>query len=400
MRSAYRWLLCIALLLGLASPALGAGGYGLWKWYLIPAAGSLPGANGTYWRLDLAVLNPYSWRSITVRIAFLQEKTDNTTAPYRDFTINPGGQLNLADVVGTQFGVTGKGALELWTQDGSYFTTNARSYTASPGGTYGQGISGQDYTVGDNGQAFTPGIRVDANFRTNIGAVSVSSVPISVLARVFDMNGAFQGSYTFNLLPFSNEQVAVSSFAPAFGPGSVQWSCLTTGDSIEWVAYATPIDNTSGDGIYLEERVDDQYTTAQPAWNLSGVWVGTLSIVGVGSEQVTLEITQDLATVTGDVYDTSTGFHVMYLSGYEDQGTISFNGYPYVLQYKDDSLWGTATVMSSTSMAGTFSGTDYYSGGGSFELSYSYSLAPKTEASRPTVRRGHRAVGALREKGR
>jgi hypothetical protein len=355
---------------------------------------------GTYWRLDLAVLNPYSWRSITVRMSFLQEKTDNTHASYHDFTINPGSQLNLTDVVGTQFGVTGKGALDLWTQDGAYFTTYARSYTTSAGGTYGNEVPGQEYTVAGGGQAFTSDIRVDASFRTNIGVASASSVPISVLAKVFDSSGVFQGSYTFNLLPYSNEQVAVSSFATAFGPGSVQWSCLTTGSNIYWVAYATPIDNASGDSIYLEERADDQDTTARPTWNLSGRWVGTLSIVGGGSESVTVDITQDWATVTAEVYDTSTGFHVMHLSGYENQGTISFNGQPYVLQYETDSLWGTGTVVSGTGITGTFSGTGYYSAGGSFSLSKSYSVAPQAEASQPTLRRDHHAVGGLGEHDR
>jgi hypothetical protein len=317
---------------------------------------------------------------------FLQEKTDNSIAPYRDFTINPGGQLNLADVVGTQFGVTGKGALELWTKDGAYFTTNARSYTTSAGGTYGLGISGQDYVMGSGGRAFTSGVRVDASYRTNIGVASASSVPIAVLAKIFDNNGVFQGSYTFNLLPYSNEQVAASGFVPAFGPGAVQWSCLTTGSNIYWVAYATPIDNTSGDSIYLEERKDDQYTTVRPAWNLSGRWVGMLSIVGGGSESVAVDITQDLARVTAEVYDTSTGFHVMHLSGYENQGAISFNGYPYVLQNKNDSLFGTATVTSGSGITGAFSGTGYYSGGGSFALSKVYSTTSLTEVSATAFR--------------
>lgn len=388
MRSSARWRLCVGLLIGLASPALGAGGYGLWNWYVIPAAGSLPGVGSTYWRLDLAVLNPYSWRSITVRMSFLQEKTDNTHASYHDFTINPGAQLNLADVVGQQFGVTGKGALELWTQDRAHFTTYARSYTTSPGGTYGNEVPGQYYIVGGGGRAFTSDIRVDASFRTNIGAVSASSVPIQVMARVFDNTGAFQGSYTFNLLPYSNEQVAVSSFAPAFGQGSVQWSCLTTGNNIQWVAYATPIDNASGDSIYLEERADDQYTTARPAWTLSGRWVGTLSIVGGGSESVTVDITQNWAKVTAEVYDTPTGFHVMHLSGYENQGAISFTGQPFVLQYENDSLWGTGTVVSGTGITGTFSGTGYYSAGGSFALSKSYSTTSLAEVPATAFRRG------------
>ncbi len=376
MRHFPRWLRLLPLFVVVASQAPGASGPDLWNWYLIPAAASNPGAGGTYWRLDLSVLNPYSWRAITVRMKFLREKTDNTSATYRDFVIAAGQQLALTDVVGTQFGVTGKGALELWTLDGAYFTPSARSYTTSPTGTYGHEVLGQDYAVGGGGRAFTSGIRVDSQYRTNIGAVNASSVGISVLAEILDGNGAARGSYTFNLLPWSTEQVAAPVSGGDLGPGSVRWTCLSSGTNIQWVAYATPVDNTSGDAIYLEERFDDKYTTVRPAWNLSGRWTGSLSIVGGGSEQVTVDLTEDGAGVTGEVYNTTTGCREMHLYGYENQGTLVFNGTPYLLQYKDDQLWGSGAVTSGTGIAGTFSGSGFYSGGGSFAISKAYSFAP------------------------
>ena len=229
MRSITRCLVWIALLLVLAPSAFGASGSGFWNWYLIPAAGSLSGAHGAYWRLDLTVLNPYQWRSITVRIRFLREKTDNTSAPYRDFAIGAGSQLSLTDVIYTQFGVTGKGALELWTQDGAYFTPNARSYTTSEHGSFGHEIQGQDWLVYGGQQAFTSGVHLGDGYRTNIGVASVSDSSITVLGEVFDNSGQLRWTYTFNLLPWSNEQVAVSSFSGDFGKGWVRWSCQSTG---------------------------------------------------------------------------------------------------------------------------------------------------------------------------
>lgn len=384
-----------ALLLCVSSPIFGAAGFGFWNWYLIPAAASNPGLNQTYWRLDLSVLNPYSWRSITVRIKFLREKTDNTAASYKEFVINPGGQLFLADVVNTQFGVTGKGALVLYTPDGAYFAPNARSYTTSPTGTYGHAVIGQSWTVYGAATAFTAGIRVDSDYRTNIGAVNASDYPISILAEVLDANGSVRGSYTFNLLPWSTEQVGISSFASNFGAGSIRWTSHSTAPYFEWVAYATPVDNTSGDAIYLEEREDNSNLTARPQYALSGRWDGSLSIVGFGTEQVTVRVSQTGASVSAYIYNAATGCREAYLYGVEDQGTITFNGTPYLLDFFGYYLWGTATVTSPTTVTGTFSGTGPYAYGGSFALSKVSSSFPVSgEASAIHRRHGRPVSGA------
>jgi hypothetical protein len=383
-----RLLMLVVVLACVASPTLGASGFGFWNWYLIPAAASNPGLNQTYWRLDLSVLNPYSWRSITVRMKFLREKVDNTAATYKEFVINAGGQLFLADVVKNQFGVTGKGALVLYTSDGAYFTPNARSYTTSPTGTYGHAVIGQSWTVYGAATAFTAGIRVDSDYRTNIGAVNASSDPISILAEVLDANGAVMGSYTFNLLPWSTEQVGVSSFASNFGTGSVRWTASSSAPYFEWVAYATPVDNTSGDAIYLEEREDDSHLSARPKYALTGRWEGALSIVGFGSEQVTVKISQSGSLVSAYIYNAATGCRESYLYGYEDQGTITFSGTPYLLDFWGNYLWGTAIVTSSTTITGTFSGTGPYANGGSFAVSKVSSSFPAS-AEESTVQDHH-----------
>jgi len=364
-----RSVLLAVLLAAVASSSLAAGGSLLSSWYLVPAAASNPGQLGTYWRLDLSVLNPYSSRSITVRIRFLREKTDNTGATYKDFLINAGGQLFIADVVGSQFGVTGKGALELKSTDSAVFGVNARSYTTSPTGTYGHEVPGQSGVLYGGERAFTPGIRVDSEYRTNIGAANRSSVSTSILADVLDANGSVRGSYTFNLLPWSTEQVGVSTFAGNFGTGSVRWTCLSsTSSSARWVAYATPVDNASGDAIYLEERREPTDMYARPLYKLSGRWQGTLSVVGFGTEQVVVGMWQYGALVFADIFNAATGCYEASLNGTEDQGTITFDGMSYLLDFYGTSMSGTANVTSSTSIIGTYSGGPY-GNGGSFALS-------------------------------
>ncbi len=390
MRSIVRCLACIGLLLLLAPSAFGASGNGLWSWYLIPAAGSIQGKGGSYWHLDMTILNPYDWRSVTVRVRFLQEKIDNTSAPYRDYTISAGSQLTIRDVIYTQFGVTGKGALELYTRDGAYFTANARSYTNSDKGSFGHEIQAQDWVVYGGQQAFTSGVHLGEGYRTNIGAASVSDSPTTIFAEVFDDSGTLRWSYTFNLRPWSNEQVAVQSNSGDFGKGFVRWTCDSSYADAAWVAYATPADNVSNDAIYYEERLDDQYTTVIPDYDLSGMWYGTMYSYELGSQAIDVDIWQDGATVTGRVYDDYTGFRILYLYGYEDQGSIYFSGTPYVLDYVDEDFWGNAQVNSSTSVSGAFTGTGVYEAGGTFTLTQAYSYSMQRNAKTQAAPAGHR----------
>jgi len=355
-------------------PALASTGYGFWNWYLLPSAASLPGLFGTFWRTDLNIVNPYQYKSITVTVKLLKELVDNTSAPERTFEVAPGAELVVADIVKTQFNAEGKGALVVWTEDGSYFTANARTYTGTPG-TFGQGINGQSSVSTGRGRAFIAGVRNGGGFRTNIGAVNASATSATLIAEVFDTAGVPRGTKSFSLLPWSAQQVSLDSFAGQFGQGFVRWTCSSTSTSIDWVAYASVVDNASGDAVYLEERPDDVYTAYEPAFDLSGRWEGTLDLNGIGSEAVTITVYQDGALVYGYVYNSATGCREMYLEGYETGGTVTFTGRPYLYDMRSDRLSGTAIVVSETTLTGTFTGTGFYAAGGTFALTQTASWA-------------------------
>ena len=348
-------------------PACASTGFGFWNWYLLPSAGSLPGMYGTYWRTDLNIVNPYQFKSITVTAMLLKELVDNSAAPRKTYTVGPGAELVVADVVKSEFGVEGKGSLLLWTADGSYFTASARTYTGSPG-TFGQGINAQGWVSTGRDRAFIAGLRNGGGFRTNLGAVNASDIPITLVAEVVDATGTARGSRTFSLLPWSTEQISVDSFAGQVAQGYVRWTCSTTSSDAQWVAYASVVDNTSGDAVYLEERPDDVATMYEPAYDLSGRWEGTILINGYGSEAVTVNVYQDAAMVWAYVYNSATGCREMYLDGYETGGTITFTGTPYLYDFRGDDLWGTATAVSSTAISGAFMGTGFYASGGTFAL--------------------------------
>jgi len=362
-----------AVLAACAIPAQASTGYGLWKAYMIPGAAHLPGDQGTFWRTDVSIVNPYAYTSITVNIAFYQELRDNSSAPSFTLAIPAHGNVLLEDVVWSRFGLTAKGALHLWASNGAYFVATARTYTGASS-TYGQTINGQSYVNSGDDTAFIAGVRNAGQYRANAGVVNWSRKSASVRIDAYDGAGILRGSRTFSLPPYGSEQVSLSSFASDFASGYLRLAGLGVRDAT-WIAYASVVDNVSGDAVFLEERNDDVYTSRTPTHDLSGYWTGWMSMSG-GSQSLDVNIYQEGAFIYAYLYDAATGFRVASLSGYQEAGQFVFSGSTSVFDYLGDTIQGVGLIQSSGwAVSGTFTGTGYYAGGGTFSLSKMYSYA-------------------------
>ena len=373
----------------LAGVGAGSTGYGLWDAYMVPGAAHLPGDQGTFWRTDVAILNPYADHAVSVTVRFCQELRDNTGAPEHSYDIPAGGQLLLEDVVGQVFGVQGKGALHITADGGDYLVVSARTYTGATA-TYGQTINGQSWVNGGGDRALIAGIRNAGPFRTNVGAVNWSDVPVNVRAEAFDAAGALKGSRTFALLPWSNEQVGIASFAGAFASGYVKWTCLTEAGDAAWLAYASVVDNSTGDAVFLEDRADDVRTYLDPTYDLSGTWEGLLQTTGF-SEYVVMRVFHYAGSVTAYLYDEGNGYRVGTLYGATDGVGVAFTGRSDILDNVHDQLVGTGVVgASGWSISGTFSGTGSYAAGGTFSFTKVSSSAGVARAAGASTGVGER----------
>ncbi len=313
----------LSLLLLWSPPTIAGSGSSLWSAYRLPGVAHVPGANGTYWKTDVSIVNPYSWRTITVKIKFLEANKNNVGASTITTNVGPGQSKTIPDIIGGRFGKTASGALWLWTDDGSYFSTAARTYTGNSS-TFGQTINGQK-AVGKGSQvAYITGIRQDSGFRTNVGGMNTAASSIQLKFEVFNDNGVRKGSKILTLLPQSYAQIPVSSFASNFGTGWVKVTCLSSSDSIEWNAFASVVDNNSGDAVYLEERVDREYTKFQPYYDSTGWWYGHFS-GPAGSDDVYVLISQSGAEVVAYPF-TPNGWVQGALLGYENKGTFVIEG--------------------------------------------------------------------------
>jgi len=356
----------VVLLLASVASVFASSGSSLSDTYIIPAAAHAEGAQGTYWRTDVAIVNPYDWRSITVEIKYLVSGEDNTNASEHSFTIGANELLLLEDVVFATFGESGTGALYLESTDGAYFTASARTYTGDTA-TFGQTENGQKSRCHDDDTALVTGIRETSRYRTNIGVVNVARWPADIRARVYDSDGDLVGTKTFELDAWSQQQVSLASFGAAAASGYVLWDCLTTSSS-SWVAYASVVDNNSGDAVFLEERENAEYTQYRPTYDLEGWWYGSFS-GPAGSGNMYVDIGQDGAELWAYTF-TLDGNVELYLYGYADSTHLTIeSGFGFTIPCWDDWVTDGEATASSSSINGSYSAVgDCYEGTTTFYL--------------------------------
>ncbi|MGV8042055.1 MAG: PKD domain-containing protein [Thermoanaerobaculaceae bacterium] len=227
----------------------------------LPAAAHLSGAAGTNWRTDLELQNPGAAPS-SVSIALLKRDQANASPATLQVTLEPGRGQRLLDVLGSGggFGFSGAGTLRITPYAGAVMAT-ARSYNDQPAGTFGQFIPGQargravpfgtTSLLAQLAHAVTPAVV----FRTNLGLVNTTDQAIQVEVRLFKADGTLLGTRTYALRP--HEYVQRDK---VFGEVTTQDVPLgfallrTTTQGGAFIAYASVIDNRTGDPIYVPAR--------------------------------------------------------------------------------------------------------------------------------------------------
>ena len=217
---------------------------------IIPAAGRLPGANGTFWRSDVTLFNPNGFTPQTVTLRYRAAGSDNRNAPSRQYTVLGGRTIVLADVLAA-FGLSsGSGALEVTWSAGNAPVVTSRTYTTvEGGGTYGQSI---DPVAAFSRDAFVPGLRSDFSFRSNVGFVNDSDVTTGVTVSLLASNGQTLATAFVQLAPKSQSQSSVAALFPGVDVSSLGTFTLQAhDDSGQLFAYGSIVDNASGDPVFF-----------------------------------------------------------------------------------------------------------------------------------------------------
>ncbi|HEX8171342.1 MAG TPA: hypothetical protein VF824_12450 [Thermoanaerobaculia bacterium] len=222
----------------------------------IPAAGSVRGANGTFFRSDVTFVN-YNFTQQKVIVYWLPNGGGAA-----QFLINVNGEIVAAtveDFVGTTLRVSGLGSLlfvpvrddGITVDDDAAIDIFSRIWTPQPNavGTVSQPFPGvSPGLMFGRYEGVLLGVRQDAGYRTNVGIVNYGPVDVD-----FDVTVAGSGpggveTFTMRVSAFSFLQQPLP--AGDFGSAIIIIDVDPQVDAEDtfWLAYASSTDNISGDG--------------------------------------------------------------------------------------------------------------------------------------------------------
>jgi hypothetical protein len=222
----------------------------------IPAIGHLDGANGSKFRTDLFLYNPYNQpRSITLQV----KAWDTPDVITINLTLLANEARVLRDVLFRGFGRTGIARLRFQSAGDSFgVRMTARTYNVDEnGGTFGYLMPALN-----NFQAAAPGDTLEilgvvggAHFRTNIGLVELTGLPSgsngSVRVELENETGETIDSFTLSVPIAGGMQLNDIFRSRGLGDGPTAALIRVTPLAGTFAAYATMIDSGTNDPVYL-----------------------------------------------------------------------------------------------------------------------------------------------------
>jgi hypothetical protein len=223
---------------------------------VIAAAAHVAGLEDTDWRTDLEICNAGA-SPVEVELDLLRSNQNNTNPS--SALIDLGGMTcdRLEDVLDATFGYEGSAALGVRSKLGEV-VVSSRTFNTTDAGTYGQCLPAfpedDALTVGREGRIvqLAQSLASASGFRTNIGFVNRAPFPVNVDVDLMDGTGASLGTLTIPLQGFEHRQINRifrQVTAAAVNNGIAVVSTSSAGGS--FVAYASVVDNASGDPVYI-----------------------------------------------------------------------------------------------------------------------------------------------------
>jgi hypothetical protein len=222
-----------------------------WETYafLIPAAGSVPGAFGTYFRSDVTLANRRNQDQL-ISISWIARGVNSGASLTQNFTLRANTTTFEPDFVARILGKSGLGSIVViaLTPSGTVDTAAqidgfSRIWSNQPGSS---GTVSQDFPPVDTednlATSYGYGLRHDEQYRTNVGLVNLYSTSQTFTIAVVGTRGST--SFTQIVQPYSMDQVALPS--GIYGDLFVR---VSSGVNLNWwSAYGTSVDNITGDG--------------------------------------------------------------------------------------------------------------------------------------------------------
>lgn len=237
---------------------------------------AIGGSVGSF-RTDMRVFNPSTSKDIQIQATFLPVNVgvsnggDNRQAQAVTLNVPKRQMVTYDDVVRTLFNADAIGAIHLKSADD--FVATQRIYAIQAptpacqiAGTLGQFVQAVDLSAAKSNGVLIQ-LKANASYRTNVGLVNPGAVPASVTFKLYDRNNQLVSTGAPIQLP-SLGVVGPTTIAGSFffTPGSADlsdaWVSFVSDQPV--IAYASVIDNGTGDPTFINMSVDSGTTTAPP----------------------------------------------------------------------------------------------------------------------------------------
>lgn len=218
--------------------------------YILPAAGSTPGANGTYFRSDVAIWN-FRAESQRIVMRWLPQGSSGVGLPPVEITVAAFSGLQDDDFVANVMHRQGLGAIFFLAvrpdgtpDSGARLNIQSRIWTPQPGtrGFTSQSFDAIRVTQISGSTRVITNQRSDFRYRMNVGLVNLDTTSAHTWQLV---TGSSTTSVT--VPAFSMHQVSLPQFDNSITAPLVR-VIGNGGGETTWVAYGSSVDNVSGDG--------------------------------------------------------------------------------------------------------------------------------------------------------
>jgi PKD repeat protein len=221
---------------------------------LVSAAAQTNGVGGSVWRTELTIFNGGS-EPASGQFTFIP----GGGAPMltRSLFVGVNQSITYANALNDLFGLSnGAGAIAIEASSATTtpaFRITSRTFTTGTVGTYGQSVpnvSSDDLTS----TLLLTGLESDANFRTNIGLVNRTALPVNAGLTLYDANGNVVATAAVTVPENNFRQSSIGTFFPAVNGRSFAALSMrvdsATPNAVS--AYGSVIDNRTQDPVYVQ----------------------------------------------------------------------------------------------------------------------------------------------------
>ena len=225
---------------------------------IFPVAGSVAGANETFFRTDISLLNRSNTDTVVILEFYATGAEGNSPSAVATVPIAAHEHLYLyevtQEVLGLEEGSTG--AIRVMAPQP--IVAVARIYNDQRvvgGGTFGQFVRAQ----GPESNRSSGALPMLANelpstgmgYRTNIGWFNDGSEAVTVVFRARNNDGTVIETTTRTVEPREQRQMTLRELFPGVQPTESLYVTFDTSDDVPLYVYASVVDNRNGDAVFI-----------------------------------------------------------------------------------------------------------------------------------------------------